>query len=183
MAQFVFAEPGPEGQFILNTRLGCEAKVRNVLASAADGGLRVRSLLFTYIPSPTASGPPINAKVVFVVTSELHPLPSVVVHVPTGIAAGSLLKIKLLTENVAVPVDPESKVLITLAEASETKTKPPARTRTGTKANHRFRNLIRGNPSISMPLPEIRITASAPLKSSCYAAAVNTRWKSFALTS
>lgn len=153
MAQFVFGEPGPGGQLMLNTRLGCDAKVRKVLASADDGAVRVKSLLFTYIPSPVASGPPIKARVVFVVTSELHPLPRVVVHVPPGIAAGSLLKIKLRSENVAVPVDPESKVFVTSAEASETKSKPLARTRTGTKANHKFRNATRGNPSISFAAP------------------------------
>jgi hypothetical protein len=45
VAQFVFAEPGPGGQSMLNTRLGCEAKVRKLLASAAEGALKVRSLL------------------------------------------------------------------------------------------------------------------------------------------
>ena len=80
---------------MLNTRLGCDAKVRKVLASAAEGAVNVRSLLLTYIPSPTPSGPPMNDKLVFVVTSELHPLPRVVVHVPPGRAAGSLLKIRL----------------------------------------------------------------------------------------
>jgi len=112
----VFDEPGPGGQLILKTRLGCAANVRKVLASAAEGAVKVRSLLLTYIPSPVASGPPIKAKVVFVETSELQPLPSVVVQVPKGKAAGSLLKIMLLSDIVAVPVDPESRVLMTLAD-------------------------------------------------------------------
>jgi hypothetical protein len=108
---------------MLNTRFGCDAKVRNVLASAAEGAARVKSLLLTYIPSPTVSGPPVKAKVVFVVTSELHPLPSVVVQVPEGKAEGSLLKITLFRDAVTVPVDPVSRVLMTLAEAFETKSK------------------------------------------------------------
>jgi len=140
VAQFVFGEPGPGGQTMLNTRLVCAAKVRKLLASAAEGAVKVRSLLFTYIPSPTASGPPKNDKVVFVVTSELHPLPSVVVHPAPG--SGSILKIILGSDIVIVPVDPVSKVLTTLAEASETKSKPPARTAAGAKANHKVRNVI-----------------------------------------
>jgi hypothetical protein len=118
---------------MLNTRLGCDAKVRKVLASAVDGADNVRSLLFTYIPSPVVSGPPVNAKEVPAATSELHPFPSDVVHVPKGRAAGSLLKITLLSDTVTFPVEPESKVLITLAEAFETKSKPPVSTATGAK--------------------------------------------------
>ena len=142
VAQFVFAEPGPGGQTMLNTRLGCDAKVRKVLASAADGADKVRSLLFTYIPSPVASGPPIKDKEVPDATSELHPLPSVVVQVPEGSAAGSLLKMTLLSPTVTFPVEPESNVLITLAEAFETKSKPPVRTATGAKYSRKFRKVI-----------------------------------------
>jgi len=83
-----------------------------------------------------------NDKLVFVVTSELHPLPSVVVHVPEGRAAGSLLKIRLFSDTVTVPVDPVSKVLMTLAEAFDTKSKPPDRTATGAKASRKFRKVI-----------------------------------------
>jgi hypothetical protein len=142
VAQFVFAEPGPGGQTMLNTRLGCDAKVRKVLASAAVGADRVRSLLFTYIPSPVVSGPPVKVKEVPDATSELHPFPSVVVHVPKGSAAGSLLKMTLLSDTVTLPVEPESNVLITLAEAFETKSKPPVRTATGAKYSRKFRKVI-----------------------------------------
>jgi len=142
VVQSVFAEPGPGGQVMLNTRLGCDAKVRNVLASAADGADRVRSLLFTYIPSPVANGPPVKVNDVPDATSELHPLPSDVVQVPVGRAAGSLLKITLLSDTVTFPVEPESNVLITLAEAFETRSKPPVRTATGAKYSRRFLNLL-----------------------------------------
>ena len=110
---------------MLNTRFGCDAKVRKLFASAADGAVKVKSLLLTYIPSPTVSGPPTKDKVVFVATSELHPLPSVVVHVPAGKAEGSLLKITLFRDAVTVPVDPLSSVPITVAEAFGTKSKLP----------------------------------------------------------
>ena len=80
-------------------------------------------------------------KLVFVATSELHPLPRVVVHVPKGKAAGSLLKMRLLSDTVTVPVDPVGKLLITLAEAFEPKNKPPDRTATETKASRRFRKV------------------------------------------
>jgi hypothetical protein len=80
--------------------------------------------------------------VVFVETSELQPLPSVVVQVPKGKAAGSLLKIMLLSDIVAVPVDPESRVLMTLAEAFETKSKPPARTAARPQTNDNLWNAI-----------------------------------------
>jgi len=122
----------------LNTRLACDAKVRKLLASAAEGADKVRSLLFMYIPSPIASGPPVKVKDVPVATSELHPLPSDVVHVLVGRAAGSLLKITLLSDTVTFPVEPESKVLITLAEAFETKSKPAVRTATGAKYSRKF---------------------------------------------
>ena len=46
VAQFVFDEPGP-WELMLNTRLGCDAKVRKLFASAAEGVDNVRSLLFT----------------------------------------------------------------------------------------------------------------------------------------
>src|ERR1700676_263979 len=141
LAQFVFVEPGPVASS-LNTRLGCDAKVRKVLASAAECGVKVRSLLFTYIPSPVASGPPVNVKEVPDATSELHPLPSDVVHVPEGSAAGSLLKITLLSDTVTFPVEPESNVLITLAEAFETNSKPPVRTATGDTYSRKFRKVI-----------------------------------------
>jgi hypothetical protein len=118
---------------MLNTRLGCEAKVRKVLASADEGAVRVRSLLFTYIPSPVASGPPVNVKLVPDATSELHPFPSDVVHVPKGIAAGSLLKMTLLSDTVTFPVEPESNVFMTLAEALDTKSRPPVKTAAGAK--------------------------------------------------
>jgi hypothetical protein len=108
---------------MLNTRFGCDAKVKKVLASAAEGAVKVRSLLLTYIPSPVANGPPIKLREVDVVTSELQPLPNVVVHVPEGNAAGSLLKMTLFSDAVTVPVDPVSKVLMTVAEAFETKSK------------------------------------------------------------
>jgi hypothetical protein len=117
VAQFVFAEPGPGGQTMLNTRFGCEAKVRKLLTSATEGAVKVRSLLFTYIPSPVANGPPTKVKLVPAATSELHPRPSVVVHVPKGSAAGSLLKMKLLSDIVTFPVDPVSKVFMVVAEA------------------------------------------------------------------
>jgi hypothetical protein len=65
-----------------------------------------------------------------------------VVHVPEGRAAGSLLKMTLLSDTVMFPVEPVSKVFVTLAEAAETKSKPPARTATGAKANRKFRNVI-----------------------------------------
>jgi hypothetical protein len=73
VAQFVFDEPGPM-RLSLNTRFECEAKVRKVFISDNEAPA-VRSLLLMYIPSPVASGPPVKAKVVFVVTSELHPFP------------------------------------------------------------------------------------------------------------
>jgi hypothetical protein len=75
----------------------------------------------------------VNVKEVPDATSELHPLASDVVHVPEGRADGSLLKMTLLSDTVTFPVEPESKVLITLAEAFETKSKPPVRTATGAK--------------------------------------------------
>jgi hypothetical protein len=154
--QSVLGEPGPT-RVSLNTRLGCDAKVRNWLASAAEGGVNVRSLLLTYIPSPVASGPPRNDKVVFVVTSELQPLPSVVVHVPEGRAAGSLLKIRLCSDTVTVPVDPVSKVLMTLAEAFELKSKPPDRTATGAKASRNLRSDVLENRFIrSCPSEDLR---------------------------
>jgi hypothetical protein len=84
-----------------------------------------------------------NDKVVFVATSELHPLPSVVVHDNAGNAAGSLLKIVLLSENVTVPVDPVSTVPVTLAEAPETKRKLATTASTRANANHEeLRNVI-----------------------------------------
>jgi len=125
VAQLVFAEPGPGGKATLNTRFGCDAKVRKELASAAEGGLLIRSLLLTYIPSPVTSGPPTKLSEVPAATFELHPFPSVVVQVPEGKAAGSLLKIKLVSDAVTVPVDPVSKVFITVADASDTQSKPP----------------------------------------------------------
>jgi hypothetical protein len=109
---------------MLNTRFGCDAKVRNVLASAAEGAVKVKSLLLTYIPSPVASGPPIKPKLVLVATSELHPLPSAVVQVPEGKAEGSVLKMTPFSDAVTVPVDPVSRVLMTVAEALEVKSKP-----------------------------------------------------------
>jgi hypothetical protein len=118
---------------MLKTRFGWDAKVRKVLASAIDGGVKVKSLLLTYIPSPTDSGPPTKLKVVPVATSELHPLPSVVVHVPMGKAAGSLLNTTLFSDAVTVPVDPESNVLMTLAEALEARRKLPRVTTTPQK--------------------------------------------------
>ena len=51
VAQFVFGEPGPGGQTMLYTRLGCAAKVRKVFAFAAEGAVKVRSALFTVTPS------------------------------------------------------------------------------------------------------------------------------------
>jgi len=140
-AQFVFDEPGPM-TVSLNTRLGCDAKVRKVLASAAPGGVVVRSLLFMYIPSPVANGPPVKVRVVPLATSALHPRPNVVVHVPRGRAEGSLLKIRLFSDTVTFPVEPESKVFITLAEAFETISKPPDRTATGAIASRKFRKVI-----------------------------------------
>jgi len=112
---------------MLNTRFGCEAKVRKLLASAAEGAITVRSLLLMYIPSPTPRGPPIKLKLVPVATSELHPFPSVVVQPGEGKATGSLLKIKLFSDNVAVPVDPVSRVWSTLPEAFETKSRLPTK--------------------------------------------------------
>jgi hypothetical protein len=52
------------------------------------------------------------------------------------------LKIKLVSDAVTVPVDPVSRVLMTLADAFETKSKPPARTTAGAKANRKLRNTI-----------------------------------------
>jgi hypothetical protein len=129
----------------LNTRFGCDAKVRNVLASAAEGGDNVRSLLLTYIPSSTLSGPPVKAKVVLVSTSELHPLPRVVVQVPLGKAAGSLLKKKLFSDIVAVPVEPVSRVLTTSAEAVETKSRLAVRTATRVQRGREIRESM-GKP-------------------------------------
>jgi hypothetical protein len=161
VAQFVFGEAGPGGQLMLNTRFGCPAKVRKLLASAGEGAVVVRSLLFTYIPSPTASGPPTNDKEVDVATSELHPLPSVVVHPAPG--SGSLLKIILGSDTVNVPVDPVSKVPAVSAEASETTSKAATSTAAGAKANHEFRKVIyylvsdaRKNHRVKL---EIRVTA------------------------
>lgn len=57
VAQFVFADPGPGGQTMLYTRLGCAANVRNVLAFPAEGAVKVRSLLFTVTPSPVDRHP------------------------------------------------------------------------------------------------------------------------------
>ena len=81
-------------------------------------------------------------KEVDVATSELHPFASVVVHVPDGRAEGSLLKIRLFSDTVTVPVDPVSKVFITLADAFETISRPPDRTATGAKASRKFRKVI-----------------------------------------
>lgn len=103
-----------------------------------------------YIPSPVVSGPPVNVKDVPAATSELHPRPSDVVHVPEGRAAGSLLKMTLLSDIVRFPVDPVSNVFVTLAEASETKSKPPTRTATAPKPR-----LTIG--SLPNHVPEIRV--------------------------
>jgi len=105
---------------MLNTRFGWAAKVRKVLASAAEGAVKVRSLLFTCIPSAVASGPPVKVKLVLVATSELHGPRA---HTPT--AEGSKLKTTLLSVAVTVPVDPVSNVPITVAEAFGTKSKLP----------------------------------------------------------
>src|ERR1700730_7862150 len=56
-AQFVFEEPGPGGQTMLNTRLGCAANVTKVFAFAAEGAVKVRSVLFTVMPSATDRHP------------------------------------------------------------------------------------------------------------------------------
>src|SRR5437763_691393 len=97
---------------MLNTRFECDAKVRKVLASAAEGAVKFKSLLLTYIPSLVVSGPPTKARLVLVATSELQPLPSVVVQMPEGNPEGSLLNMTLLSEAVTVPVDPVSRVLM-----------------------------------------------------------------------
>jgi hypothetical protein len=64
---------------MLNTRLGCAAKVRNVLAFAVEGAVKVRSLLFTVTPSPadrhpgepsTPDAQPVNVTLVPFATSE-----------------------------------------------------------------------------------------------------------------
>src|ERR1700680_4555470 len=57
VAQFVFAEPGPGGQTMLNTRLGCAAKVRRVFALATECAVKVTSLLFTVMLSAADSRP------------------------------------------------------------------------------------------------------------------------------
>src|SRR5579864_2833797 len=141
VAQFVFAEPGPGGQLMVYTRLGCAAKVRKVLAFAAEGADKVRSELFMVTPScvdkqpgepSTPDAQPANVRLVPFATSEFPP--------PT--AAGSGLNTMASSDSVTVPEDPVSKVCVTLAEAFETKSKPPART--ATKANPHFRN-ISGN--------------------------------------
>jgi hypothetical protein len=48
----------------------------------------------------------------------------------------------LFSDTVTFPEDPESKVLMTLAEAFDTKSKPPDRTATGAKASRKFRKVI-----------------------------------------
>src|SRR5579864_9329925 len=141
VAQFVFAEPGPGGQLMVYTRLGCAAKVRKVLAFAAEGADKVRSELFMVTPScvdkqpgepSTPDAQPANVRLVPFATSEFPP--------PT--AAGSLLKMALFSDTVTVPDDPVSNVPIRLAEALETSSKPPATSVTGAKASRKFRNVI-----------------------------------------
>src|SRR5437764_8291622 len=108
VAQFVFAEPGPGGQFRLYTRLGWAAKVRKVLAFAAEGATRVRSALFTVIPSvadrhpaePSTPEQPVKLRLVPFATSEF----------PPPVAAGSILKNMWSRNTVTVPDDPEFKV-------------------------------------------------------------------------
>jgi hypothetical protein len=133
VAQFVFAEPGPGGQLRLYTRFGCAAKVRNVLAFAADGAVKVRSALFTVTPSPADRHPavpsrpdaqPAKVKVVPVATSEF----------PPPMADGSLLNTRLLSDTVTVPVDPVRTVPTTLAEAFDAKSKPQAKSVAGANA-------------------------------------------------
>jgi len=53
-------------------------------------------------------------------------------------AAGSGLKTALFNDTVTVPDDPVSKVPITLAEALEANSKPPAAIATGAKDNLQF---------------------------------------------
>jgi hypothetical protein len=48
----------------------------------------------------------------------------------------------LLSDTVTVPVDPVSKVPLTVAEAFETRSKLPAKTTTGAKANRNFPYVI-----------------------------------------
>jgi hypothetical protein len=126
---------------MLYTRLGCAAKVRNVLAFAAEGGFKVRSALFTVTPSEadrhpgepsTPDAQPANVRAVPLATSEFPP--------PT--AAGSALKITLLSDTVTFPVDPVSIVPMILAEAFETKSKPPVRTTTGARYICKFPKVI-----------------------------------------
>jgi hypothetical protein len=149
VAQFVFAEPGPGGQTMLNTRLGCAAKVRKVFALATVGAVKVRSTLFTVMPSAadrhpgeprTPDAQPVKTRFVPAATSEFPP--------PT--AAGSGLKIKMLgSDIVTVPRDPVNKVLKVLAEAAGKKSKPPARTAAGAKAHRKFRKVMRNLPAFS----------------------------------
>src|SRR5579864_3049273 len=132
----------------LNTRLGCDAKVRKLLASVGEGAVVVKSALFMYIPSPVVNGPPVKAKVVPLATSALHvcacetDVGVIQLDGAPGFAAGSLLKIRLFSDTVTFPVEPESKVFMTLAEAFETMSKPLDRTATGAKANRKSRKVI-----------------------------------------
>jgi len=136
VAQFVFAEPGPTASR-LKVRLGWAAKVRK-LVSPIDA---LVTGLFTSIASvddkhpaePRTPEQPAKARLVPFATSEFH-------GGPAGLDEGSVLNITEVSDTVTVPADPVFKVLITLAEAFETKSKPPVRTATG--ASRKFRKVI-----------------------------------------
>jgi hypothetical protein len=124
VAQFVFAEPGPGGQWMLYTRLGCAANVRKVLAFATEGTVKVRSGLLTVTPSPVNKQPgePSTPEQ----PAKLRPVPFVTFEFPPPMAAGSLLKMTLFSDTVTFDEDPVRRVPVTLAEAFETNSKPPA---------------------------------------------------------
>jgi len=115
-AQFVFVEPGPGGQLILNTRLGCAAKLRKVSAFAVEGANKVKSALLMVTPScwvrhpvepSTPVAQPANFSVVPVETSEF----------PPPMAAESVLKVRLVSDTVTFPDDPVNRPPITPADA------------------------------------------------------------------
>jgi hypothetical protein len=138
VAQFVFAEPGPTASR-LKVRLGWAAKVRK-LVSPTDAAV---TGLFTSIPSvadrhpgePSTPEQPIKLRLVEFATSAFH-------GGPGGVAEGSLLNMTEVSDTVTVPADPVFKVPMMLAEAVETKSKPPARTATGAKTSRKFPKVI-----------------------------------------
>jgi hypothetical protein len=140
-AQSVLESPGPGGQLMLNTRLGCAAKVRKVSAFANEGADKVKSALLMVTPSccdrhpgepSTPDAQPANFSTV----------PDETFEFPPPMAAESALKMTLLSDTVQFPDEPVSTVPVMFAEAFETKSKPPVRTATGANANRKLRNDI-----------------------------------------